>query len=262
MARETSSQSLGGSSEITVLMPIRQGFVPCRDTLSYATRLRYVLRAYNGLRKVGLEARLFDTFVGPVESIQTVPGFRWALVDNETRLLLAVSFDRSWEAYIRKIARDAGPLLDLMLCNCEGYEEYSSDLGYPAFAAWVSRYQVPVDFYYSSTPFFTVDDQAYAEDLNDLLHATDKPEDFDLEAVRMRLRPPACKADEVAGHHPEDKVKQGLSAIAAMYRLRDFFPGPRDALPGRRLQATRGARARSGDPGAVCPRTRLVRRIH
>ena len=51
----TTSKHLGTTTELTVLMPIRQGFVDARDTRTYAPRLRILLRTLHQLRVNAVE---------------------------------------------------------------------------------------------------------------------------------------------------------------------------------------------------------------
>ena len=231
---EENSQTLAGGCEITMLMPIKPGFVDHRDTISYALRLRRVLRTFNGLRKASLESTPDDTVVGAVERIQTVTSFNWAVVENQTKLLLSVVFDRPWEPYIRKIARDAGPMLDLILCHCTGYVEgnYSTDKGYRRFAEWVRKYQVGVDFLYTSHSVSTIDDQNYYDELDALLHRElkerleeDDPRKFDLAAAGLQPRSPANRAKSRAAANPQAYARQLAGIIGAFYAWREQFPG-------------------------------------
>ena len=50
--------------------------------------------------------------------------------------MLAVTFDRPWEPYIRIIWSDVGALLDVIFCNCEGYVT-ARDHSFAEYAHWV-----------------------------------------------------------------------------------------------------------------------------
>lgn len=232
MVNEITSRNLGGTTEITCIMPIRQGFIPVGDTRTYATRLRYVLQAFDELRRASYEKRLVRAFTDSVAKLQTVNYFRWAIIDNDSRLVLAVTFDRPWEPYIRKIARDAGPFLDVILCNCEGYEKYSTDLGYTKFREWVEKYQVPVEFFYSASPFSTVDDLRYWDRLDEIRRGADKMDAFDKDTTMLHTGPPVEETNQAARDRPVDAMQQGLAALTALDRLREFFPHPIKGKPG------------------------------
>ena len=194
-----------------------------RDTRTYVTRLRAVLKTFNGLRKKSYEQRMLRAFTDSVAKLQTVNFFRWAIIENNTKLLLAVTFDRPWEPYIRKIVRDAGPFLDAILCNCEGYHEYSTDLGYPLFTEWLRKYQVPVEFFYSSSPFSTVDDLRYWDKLDELRRGADYLDKFDMDATKLHIAAPADETNQTAKDNPKDADAQGLAGLMALSRLRDFY---------------------------------------
>ena len=242
MTNEVTSKHLIGSTELTVLMPIRQEFVDARDTITYATRLRFMLRILNGIRKASRESVIAREYVGPIERLQTISDVRFAILENDTKLLLSVSFDRPWEPYIRAIRNDAGPLLDAICSHCEDYTgKYHTDLGFEEFAQWVRKYQVDVDFYYNAQPALTTDDYRYLKQLESLQRASRDVREFDRAAARMSLRSPLEEAEEKAAESlyapdvdmNEDKkkrkkrlIRQGLRAVKAMYALDSFYPDP------------------------------------
>ena len=227
MAIEVTSQHLGGSAELTAVMPIKPGFVDVRDTRTYATRLRILLRALNGIRKRGIEREPFRSLSGPVERIRTIKEIRWLIFDNDTKLLLAVAFDRPWEPYIRKIVRDAGPVLDAILCNCEGYTEndHASELGYAGFAQWVRQYQKQPDFYYTAEPYQTVDDAAYLQVFEQAQRNNPDPANFDRqEGAKMTTPDPQAEALEAQKIDPPKALQQGLLTLHTMFRLTELYP--------------------------------------
>ena len=177
MQNQITSKYLGTSTELTVVMPIKTGLVEAGGgTKTYGTRLRLLLKTLNQIRKTSVEQRHVKAYTDPIERLRTINDFRWCIFDNDTRLLLAVTFDSAWETYIRKIADDAGPLLDVILCHCEGYESYSTDLGYQKFVEWARKYQIETGFFYSATGDFTVDDMQYLKQLERAQREHDNPE--------------------------------------------------------------------------------------
>ncbi|HEX7453583.1 MAG TPA: hypothetical protein VF294_14920, partial [Polyangiaceae bacterium] len=105
----TTSKNIDGVQELTLIATLKSGLVPCvGPTLSYASRLRQLFQALFSQRKTETEGELFEQ--GLLESLQVLHFVRWALIDDDTRLMLAVSFDGPWEPYIRKIVEGAGPM--------------------------------------------------------------------------------------------------------------------------------------------------------
>lgn len=242
MAREVTSKHLIGSTELTVVMPIRQEFVDVRDTITYATRLRFMLRILNAIRKASRESVIAREYVGPIERLRTINEARFGILENDTRLLLGVSFDEPWEPYIRTIRDDAGPLLDAICSHCVGYtSNYRSDLGYEEFAKWVRMYQVDVDFFYSAQPTLTTDDYRYLKRLETRQRKMRDLREFDRMVPEMFLRSPIEEAEEKAKRslyappkqlnrlqrgRKDRLIRQGLRAVKAMYALNAFYPVP------------------------------------
>jgi deferrochelatase/peroxidase EfeB len=175
MKPDVTSRHLRTSTELTVIAPIKQGFIEYVDTVTYASRLRMLLSVLFELRK-GADERSASIdahgkqleYVGPLERLQMLHFVQWAIIDNDTRLMLNVTFDRSWESYIRDIVDVAGPLLDIILCHCADYEGHSTNLGYETFATWVREHQVKNDFFYAAEPALTSDDHRYHRELAEL----------------------------------------------------------------------------------------------
>ncbi len=201
MIPEATSRHLKQVTELTLLAPIVQGFVPVPDVLSYASRLRLVLRALFELRRVAIERDLVET-AGPLERLRSLYDVRWAIVDDDRKLLLAVTFDRSWESYIQGIVDEAAPLLDLIFSHCEGYEGHRCEDGYAAFASWVRARQTQCEFFYAGLPDVTVDDARYLRGL--ALSGEHAPLDEKL----------------VEG----GTADSGYRVLAALYDLKRWFP--------------------------------------
>src|SRR6476620_11504663 len=121
MQREVTSKQIRSSSELTLIAPIKPGFVVGLDEpMTYATRLRLLLAALFDMRKVA-EETLGVEYIGPLERLRMIHFVRYAVIDDDRRLLLAVNFDHSWEAYMRGLVDNAGPLLDVIFCHCADY---------------------------------------------------------------------------------------------------------------------------------------------
>ena len=163
--RDKTSKHLGGNTELTVVMPIKRGLIDALEARTYASRLRAFLDTLNALRTASVESAPVASYAGPIERLRTIFFSRFTVDEEAGTLSLVVEFDRPWEPYIRKISDEAGPILDAICCNCEGYEEeFRTELGYPHFAKWVRKHQRESPFFYSAMPDLTVDDLQYFRD--------------------------------------------------------------------------------------------------
>jgi Dyp-type peroxidase family len=227
------SQNLGTSTELSVLMPIKKGFIQAPLSITYATRIRMVLNTLHQGRKVFLESELQSAISGPLERLRVLESVRWCILENDTRLLLAVSFKGPWEPYIRVIQRHAGKILDAILCNCEGYEaEHRSELGFPAFARWVRKYQIRSEQFFSSSPDLTTDDLQYLRMLATSQRNDGDSVSFDARATQQTLLSPEQLAKPVAVLEPALYAQQWLKILNAFHFLHKYFPDGPDPLTG------------------------------
>ena len=216
------SENIANNTELTLMMPVKPGFVPVRDTITYATRARILMGAFNGFRQISREASLSTPFSDVVERISTIQSYRLSLLENDTKLLLAVAFDQPWEPYIRRIWRDTGPFLDSILCNCVDYGKYASANGFEAFSQWVRKTQTSSEFFYIADNL-SVDDRTYL----DMLEQRDREGPAagrDLDITRIRKPDVEDQAIQIRRQDPEEAMKVGLRALGVLYRLSDYYP--------------------------------------
>ena len=166
------SQHLRKSSELLLIAPIKKGLVPVPFTITYAVRLQMLLEGFFGIRQAGIERFAgLSKLNGPLETVTSLHFIQWAIIDEGTRLLLAVTFEGPWEGYIRGIVDNAGPFLDSIFCHCEGYsggrESHATADGYDGFARWVRQHQVEVSFLHSAAPDISANDVAWLRALNE-----------------------------------------------------------------------------------------------
>jgi hypothetical protein len=224
MPFEVGSQSLGIASELIVVMPIRKGFVETRSTVSYATRIRLILKTLHAVRKIAVEASAVGTIAGPLERLQIIDVVRWSILENDTKLMMAVSFKGAWEPYIRKIQLQAGKILDAVLCNCDGYAAlHRSELGFPAFAEWVRKNQIRCEQYYSATPDTTIDDLQYLKELATEQRNRGADAGFDLRATRQTVKTPDVLAAVLAEADIALYQRQWLQILVAFFGLAKYF---------------------------------------
>lgn len=202
------------ASELTLMARIKPGFVEgMPEPVTYATRLRILLSTLYSLRKMA-EEQLADEYVGPLERLRTLHFVRYAIFDDDRRLLLAVSFDHSWETYMRALVDNAGALLDAIFCHCTDYAGYSCSRGHAGFTSWVKEHQIPVDFFFAAEPSLTVDDLRYLKAYQRLALDEQLPE----KAARLHVGDydPAATA--------ERDPARALKLLGVLNRLQRYFP--------------------------------------
>ncbi|TMJ16145.1 MAG: hypothetical protein E6G94_04935, partial [Alphaproteobacteria bacterium] len=142
MNRLVSSKHLEAVSDLTLSAPIRQGFVPAFESVTYETRLQLLLKALFKIRATAREHSKIKPFVDTAERIQSLLDFRLVVIDSEPKhLLLSATFDRPFEPYMRLIWDPLGPLLDVIFCNCEGYVTATGH-SFEDYLAWVRKSQL------------------------------------------------------------------------------------------------------------------------
>ena len=219
------TRSLVGSSDLTLLAPIKTGLVPSLESVTYKTRVKRLLKTLNAGRASSHEYALLRPFSDAVERVGKIHSVRVAVVEPD-RLLLSVTFDGSWESYLRVLWQKVGTLLDLIFCNTEDYVS-ARDHRFEEWAGWIDRVQIETDFFYGM-PGLTVDDVKYLRG-EELLHRK-RPgcTDTDLAATRQAVKKNAERLawDAVISVNPESTIeaaRQGLQALALLYRLVDLY---------------------------------------
>lgn len=227
------SKSLGGTSDLTLLAPIKTGLVPSLDTVSHKTRIKRLLQTLSAGRSSSQEYALLRPFSDAVERVGKIHSVRVAVLEPENKVLLAVTFDGSWEAYIRVLWQKVGTLLDIIFYDTEGYDS-AYDNRFEVWEAWCRRVQVETHFYYG-TPGLTVDDVRYLRHEESGQRARPGDPAAALEAVRYSVQSPEqsswLAAAKTSGRASLETFKQGLEALAALYRLADLYlPSTEDGL--------------------------------
>ena len=242
-------RSLGGSSDLTLLAAIKPGFVESLESVTYKTRTKRALQALHGARMSAHEHSAVHLVSDAVERIPAIQSVRVAVQDATDSVMLAVSFDGPWEAYIRVLWHKVGTLLDLIFCNTVGYVT-ARDHSFDDWEAWARRVQIETGFFYG-TPDGTAQDLLYfrrAERMQGRLTAlaqSSASADTTLletlrttlpsaeEALRRVVDPPRPLNHDDPQYRPmlqarmvRERVRSGLQGLAALYRLTDLFrPG-------------------------------------
>ena len=231
------SKSLSGTSDLTLLAPIRVGLVPSLDTVTHKTRIKRLLQTLGAGRSSSQEYALLRPFSDAVERVGKIHSVRVAVLEPENKVMLAVTFDGSWESYIRVLWQKVGTLLDIIFFDTEGHVS-AYDNRFEEWEAWCRRVQVETHFFYG-TPQLTVDDVRYLKH-EELCHRRrpGQPK-ADLDATRYSVRSAEqlswLAAAQTSGHTSLETLKQGCEALAALYRLADLYlPATEDGLYLRR----------------------------
>lgn len=222
-------KSLTGTSDLTLMAPIIPGLVSSLESLTYKTRAKRLLKTLQGGRASMHEYAAYRPLSDAVERVAKIHSFRVAVLEPENKILLAVTFDGTWESYIRVLWQKVGTLLDIIFCNSEGY--VLSTNSFEAWTGWVYRVQVETAFFFN-THGVTVEDVHYLKAEESTQRALTGSVASDLAAVRERVHSAEEIAYEAADTDPEgavECVRQGLQSLAVLFRMTDMYlPGTSD----------------------------------
>ena len=233
--------SLAGGTELLVLAPIKPGFVPSLDAVTYKTRVKLLLKALHSGRKGSHEYQLFRTVSDAVERVGVIHTVRVAVLEPENKVLLSVNFDGAYESYVRMIWQKASRLLDLIFCNTV---QPGNGADYPCgwehsfehWATWLRSVTVETPFFYAP-PDLTAQDQqglrmadrfarAGADGLATTRIGIPSAErmawDLVTRSVDPSSGPLANPQDNQAGLM--GGIRQGLQGLVGLYRLADLYP--------------------------------------
>ncbi len=238
--------SLGQGSELTVLAPIKPGFVPSLDSVTYKTRAKWLLKTLHGGRRGQHEYQLFRALSDAAERVGVINTLRVAVIEPDDKIMLSVNFDGAFEAYVRVIWQKASRLLDLIFCNTVDYPT-GWDHSFAEWSQWLRSVQLEVPFFYAPPDrtmpdgqLLRMQERAYRRtapaDGADLLVtglAVPSAERIAWGIVRNSADPTSTPKTPLpakdAGAHAG--VRQGLQALAGLYRLADVYPpGTQDGV--------------------------------
>ena len=238
------SASLTGTSDLTIVAPIKKGFVPSLDAVTYKTRVQRVLRTLHVGRLNAHEYEFGRTLSDAVERVGRIHSIRIAVLEPEDKVLLAVTFDGSWESYIRVIWQKVSRSLDLIFCNTDDYVVGWTST-FEQWCVWLRSAQAQSSFLYAH-PGLSNPDTQYLRMYERKLRREKDPLAVDLAALRVRI-PTAEEISDKVGKDgtdpcnlgssaPIDPVaagrpafRQGMASLAGLYRLTDLhLPGSDD----------------------------------
>ncbi len=235
--------TFAGASDLTIIAPIRKGFVPSLEAVTYKTRVKRVLAALHLGRQTAHEYDFARVLTDAVERVGRIHSIRIAVLEPEDKVLLAVTFDGSWESYIRVIWQKTARSLDLIFCNTEDYVTGWGN-SFEAWCVWLRRSQAESSFLYSP-PGLTYQDTHYLR-MFERRHRgvgapgnPDDPASADLALTRARIPSAEMVGDAMCedGTDPTNMglnvplstpeagrpaFRQGMRGLAGMYRLVDL----------------------------------------
>ncbi|MEO8059300.1 MAG: Dyp-type peroxidase [Burkholderiales bacterium] len=241
MRANVHSIELGGVTNLAVLAPIKAGFVPGFETITYLERLRRLLSALHAARQNVRESELNKpVFADPIGRAGIIRDFRYAIVPPDpvttsagepgiSRLSLNVSFDGGWEPYMRVIYRDIGALLDALFCHCERYPG-SHKATFDEYCRWVRDREIDAGLYYTDSSM-SVADQRYLAEVERLQHDTPHPERADEAIAKFALETETqrtARAIKAMLANPVSTLALPLRTLKGLYRLAPFFPNNGD----------------------------------
>lgn len=133
------SKTVGVVTELTLVNPVKPGLGP---------KLRQVL------------SRVRPEVIRPLVTIHFA---RWFLIDDDTRLVFCSNFDGKLTDYLRDFTQVMPQGMDGIWGNCVDYPA-AGCRDFPAFEAWVAKYQVETTLWYAAYPTVSVKDVITAVD--------------------------------------------------------------------------------------------------
>ncbi len=229
------STQLRGITNLAVLAPVRAGFVPGFESISYVERLHRLLKALNNARLYAREAApARSPFADPIGRFGIIHTFRYAITprygegasgEGPHQLSLNVTFDGGWEPYMRVIYRDIGPLLDALFCHNPDYPG-SRNSSFADYSAWVRRNELSDGLFYADSAM-TLGDKAYLEELERVQRESRDPRAAD-RAIAGLSAPSqaevARRALQEARRDPRTAAAVSLRTLKGLYRLAAMFP--------------------------------------
>ncbi|MEO8654582.1 MAG: hypothetical protein ABI409_10710, partial [Ramlibacter sp.] len=228
-------RSLGGTSDLTLLAPIKPGFVESLESVTHKTRVKRVLETLHSARMASHEHATARLLSDAVERVGAIHSVRVAVLEPEDKVLLVVTFDGSWESYIRVLWDKVGTLLDLIFCGTVDYVT-AHDHTFDEWLEWAQRVQIETGFFYGPADSTARDvlyhrriermrQRGLGTEVNELRTVLPSAE----EAVRDPYGsnpddPPPPPIDDYAPVRPvAEAARFGLQALAGLYRLTELF---------------------------------------
>ena len=117
---------MGQAHEFLILLPLKDG----------------------GAERMREKAKTFGDGIKSIDKIATVHDFRYAIFDNDTRLLFASTYDGGFEQYIKDFSTLIPDQIDEFFGDSEGYPGVRN----PEIWAYIAKYQLQALVFYSAYP--------------------------------------------------------------------------------------------------------------
>ena len=230
-------RGLGGTSDLTLLAPIKPGFVDALEATTYKTRTKLVLDLLHSSRQNLHEYSWAELISDSVERVGAIHSVRVAVLEPEDKVLLAVTFDGSRESYIRVLWDKVGTLLDLVFCGTIDYVT-AWNHSFDEWMAWGRRVQIETGFFYGPAEFTAQDVlyerriskmreraapkvllQAELDELRAVLPAAEQIAD---NLMFPSINPPADEPPVLEmplSRMPYELTRMGVQGLAALYSL-------------------------------------------
>jgi len=237
------SGNLATTSDFRVVARIKPGFVPSLDAVTYKTRVKRLLKTLHGGRSGMHEYELARVLSDAVERVGVIHSVGIAVLEPEDKVLLTVTFDGAWEAYVRVIWQKVTRLLDLIFCNTEDYV-VGYESSYEEWGRWLKRAQTEAVFLYT-TPALTVDDTRYLR-MQERVYRREAGNAAEARVTRIRIPSSEDIAQQsifenngVFGVDPTNAgfgipltieaasrppFAHGVRSLVGLYRLADLYP--------------------------------------
>ncbi|MEG9433577.1 hypothetical protein [Terriglobus sp. ADX1] len=121
---------MGQAHEFLILLPLKEG----------------------GAERMRAKAKTFGDAIKSIDHIATVHDFRYAIFDNDTRLLFASTYDGGFEQYIKDFSTLIPDQIDEFFGDSEGYPGVRN----PEIWSYIAKYQLQSLVFYSAYPDVTV----------------------------------------------------------------------------------------------------------
>ena len=276
--------SLAGATNLALMAPVREGILaPGFEPISYLERLHRLLDAMHASRRNARESEMLrSVFPDAIGRFGIISGFRYALMPpseagvQRWHLSLNVTFDGGWEPYMRVIYRDIGPLLDALLCHCEGYPG-SRTSDYDTYCRWVRSAEFAAGIFYTDPSGATLSDQNYLASVeriqrdhtdpataDKLIAAHAEPADVGCFCARRRSsgwRSDAASASAPARAQGAVSTDRLLGGLGWRHPAALCATGPRGSARGDEGSALRRQSTGATDPEAVRRRIRVARAV-
>src|SRR6266568_3217270 len=155
VARWVESKNVGGVSEVTLLTPIKKGFIP-GEGRTYEQRLHQALTS--------TQERIANGYPTAISTIPTIHFARWLILRPQQYLCGDVDPQGRLTYGATNLADDTAIKLEMekltswlfFTSNCEGYPAKGASRDFDGFWAYAKKYQLTTHAFYNAYPGLSV----------------------------------------------------------------------------------------------------------